>query len=347
MQKRMNSYDLLRILSTFMVMLIHVNAHYFVPLSAKPASLSSEYIAESIFNIVTRFSVPCFVMISGAFNLRGDNREYKKFYTKVGYKIVLPFVILSLLILFLVEIAVSFGIGYDNHLTPVIEFVTGSFMNWWFMFMIIGLYIITPVLVRFKESVSSKAFVIVTLLWLFLSFVSQSTTEYGTAYSIGIIFSYAGYYMLGNVIYEKMKPVKWYGLLVVPAVVLWLAAFLVRYMGFDKYVFSAYASFFSPAVMLSSICIFIIFSNLHVSIGLEKLSGHTYYMYLFHTLIYLIIFFLLDNRIIVCCPVTIILVTLMTFCFSWLCSILYQIFWAFLERKWNLKEKWYKRMEKL
>lgn len=66
---RLNNYDALRIISTVAVILIHVNWQFFWTKAATP-SMSVNYIVESSINIIARFSVPAFVMISGAFNLK-------------------------------------------------------------------------------------------------------------------------------------------------------------------------------------------------------------------------------------------------------------------------------------
>ena len=87
---RYNSYDLLRIFSAISVIIIHVNAHFFGSRAGAPSS-SLYYVAESLLNIVTRFSVPAFIMISGAFILGNPaNRDYIYFYKKSSYKIFLP-----------------------------------------------------------------------------------------------------------------------------------------------------------------------------------------------------------------------------------------------------------------
>ena len=71
---RYNNYDLLRIISTIAVILIHSNFHYFCDRYSTPL-LSVNYTVESFVNIITRFSVPVFVMLSGGFNLSNEKNE--------------------------------------------------------------------------------------------------------------------------------------------------------------------------------------------------------------------------------------------------------------------------------
>ena len=70
---RQSNFDLLRIISTFAVVLIHVNA---TVANSNNISLVGFNIC-SLINIITRFSVPCFVMLSGAFILNNEkNADY-------------------------------------------------------------------------------------------------------------------------------------------------------------------------------------------------------------------------------------------------------------------------------
>lgn len=74
---RDNNLDLLRIISTFSVILIHVNYYFFQSRVFTP-EFTKLYIFESMVNTVTRFSVPYFIMISGAYLL--NNKKVKIFY---------------------------------------------------------------------------------------------------------------------------------------------------------------------------------------------------------------------------------------------------------------------------
>ena len=89
-KSRQSNFDLLRIISTISVVLIHVNA---TVADSNNISLVGFNIC-SLINIITRFSVPCFVMLSGAFILNNEkNADYKHFYAKSFYKIGIPLII--------------------------------------------------------------------------------------------------------------------------------------------------------------------------------------------------------------------------------------------------------------
>ena len=137
---RENNYDLLRIISTFAVILIHVNA-FFIYRAADHSSVL--YWVESAINIVTRFSVACFAMLSGAFLLSSPkNKDYKTFYKKTFSKIFLPFIVISILLFLFSE--GSRIISHASLWPPLEKILIGVYYNLWFMFMLFGLYIFVP-----------------------------------------------------------------------------------------------------------------------------------------------------------------------------------------------------------
>lgn len=104
MEKREGNYDLLRIASTIAVIMIHVSATWFDG-ALKDISENGLLIdqiempmAICIYNSISRFAVPCFLMLSGAFILDNEsNLNYKAFYSKSFSKVGVPTIVFSLL----------------------------------------------------------------------------------------------------------------------------------------------------------------------------------------------------------------------------------------------------------
>ena len=194
---RENNYDLLRIVSTFAVILIHVNVFYISKMTDYTSNL---YWIQSAINIVTRSSVPCFVMLSGAFLLSNPkNKDYKTFYKKTFSKIFLPFIAISILLFLFSE--GSRIISHASLWQPVKNLLVGDYYNLWFMFMLFGLYIFVPIIIRVKESITNKSYCIAAVIWLIFSIINQLTTAYKLSYAFGVVFSYMGYFIIGNVVY--------------------------------------------------------------------------------------------------------------------------------------------------
>lgn len=335
LKERNGSHDLLRILAAFSVVLIHVNATFFVKhFNGERETTAFIYHIEELINLLTRFSVPCFVMLSGAYNLNSKNRNYKDYYIKIWRKTVLPFLVIAVGIFFLVEVAVVCGFLYPDPIEPVLRFIKGELMNWWFMYMIIGLYILTPVIVHYKESVSVVTYQTVAYVWLVFSVISQSTSTYKVAYSFGTICSYIGYYMVGNAIHErKQKAKRPYFFLIAALCICGITYYLRDYFQIRLYTLDAYASFFSPGVVVMSILVFLFFDSITIKLNLVGVAGLTYYVYLFHTIIYILIFAVLGSKCIINELVTIVVVTCLTFVLSFIAAGVFQKVWAvFIKR---------------
>lgn len=266
-KSRQSNFDLLRIISTISVVLIHVNA---TVANSNNISLVGFNIC-SLINIITRFSVPCFVMLS-------------------------------------------------------------------------GLYFLVPIIIRIKNTISKKCYTIGSFVWLLVAMISQLTSTYSVAWSFGIIFSFVGYFLVGNVIYENMSRIKFKGLYFIFAIVSYALLFLYRGItGFSRFSIDAYSNWFSPLIIIASICVFIAFGGIKIKTNLGKLSGYTYVIYLLHTKVYIVLLKLFEKFI----PsvtgnyiVYIAIVTILAFIISCVGAMVYDFLWSLLEKKFKLKEKY-------
>jgi surface polysaccharide O-acyltransferase-like enzyme len=339
--KRENSLDLLRIISTIAVILIHVNYFYFKLRSENNGGLHDiNYVVESLINIVTRFSVPAFVMLSGAFLLGNlKNADFKSFYRKTCYKIFLPVIFV---VLFLCGVEIIIGHGVISIMKSV---VAGSFYNLWFMYMLFGLYILTPFLVILKKNIPNSVWKFMSFILLAWAFISQATSSYKLAYSLGVVFSFLGYFMVGNVLYESQKNIKnppniYIYIYILIIVLMYIVTFVVRYLGFSYYLFNAYRNFFSPTIMIASIFVFKVFLNIKIRYNLSKISSYTFYVYLFHTITYKAIFKIFGDVLSKYEILNILIVSIFTALISFLCALAYDYIWKFVDKKWNVKSKW-------
>ncbi|MCM1179176.1 MAG: acyltransferase family protein [Clostridium sp.] len=331
---RNNGLDLLRIISTVAVIFIHVNAYYFLNGTSQD---STEYVIQELINLITRFCVPCFVMISGAFNISEKNINIHKFYMKVLKKIFLPFLVIVCFFILLMEISAWFREGKIYfYQTPFVNFIKGTILNYWFMYMLFGLYMCTPFIVRMKKSISVKTAKVTVLVWMVVACISQLTTEYRLPYTFGVIASYLGYYMLGDLLYENMKKIKKRIFLLVPIILLYMLT-LIPGLGWKNYMLNPYASFFFPTIIVISLLIFLLFLNIEININLSKLAGYMYYIYLFHTVIYQICFNFLDDKIFINKIFTICMIGIVTFLISLMAAIIF-------EKIWNAILYWVRRI---
>lgn len=335
MKERQNNYDLLRIISMFLVIILHLNAHYM------NVDGTNEITAdiESFINVLTRVSVPCFVMLSGAFVLNKEkNKNFKTFYAHVLCKIVLPFIIVSaVLLLFSFAKAI---ISHGDIFAPLKALVIGDYYNLWYMFMLIGLYIFVPVIILVKERISNRAFNIIAFVWLAFAVLFQSFSTYLISYSFGIVFAYMGYFLVGNVLYNQIKKDRNGWIYIIVSIILLCTATLLRQvLNISIYAASPYVSFFSPLVTISSILFFIGFSKMRISISFGKLPIYTFYIYLFHTAVYEMILMIIKDIIFVNPLINIFVVSFGTFIVSLLLSVVFSKLQKTVYKITNLETK--------
>lgn len=151
--------DILRIASMAAVVLLHTAGQYW----SRVDVFGADWEVLNFYDSLVRWAVPVFVMISGALFLDpGKDQPIKKLYSKNILRICTIIVFWGLIY------AVLYGL--PTELTW--ESVRGFIKTWifghyhmWFLFMIIGLYVVTPVL----RCVTKDA--MVTRYFLFLGFV--------------------------------------------------------------------------------------------------------------------------------------------------------------------------------
>jgi surface polysaccharide O-acyltransferase-like enzyme len=339
------NYDLLRITATIAVIAIHVNWLYFAG-SYEVYSGDISWIIQSLINIITRFSVPCFVMISGAYNLNNEaNAGIKYFYKKTAFRIFLPFAAVLLLEV-IATILMNLVLHRDINSELNGIFTTGIY-NSWYMYMLLGLYLLTPFIVKLKTLLSWNTYRLFAVLMLVWAVISQSTSTQKMAYSMGVVVAFLGYYLIGDVIRSEMskRAVESKKKIILCSLIISLfavgATFWARAMGINYYIENWSINFFSPTIVLYSISVFSVFSviGMKAGAGLYWLSKRTYFIYLFHTMILIVLHYIvklkIGNELL-----AIALLIISTFALSLLSSLCFEKAWNFICMKFSIEEKW-------
>ena len=278
--ERKANFDLLRIISAFSVILIHVNWRYFGKVYDTPSN-SFDWIIGALINIVTRFSVPAFAMISGAFILQnGKNADLCGFYKKAMIKIFAPFGV-ALFCLVPVKMVMN-SIMHKFILSELRGILTGCFFNLWYMYMLAGLYLMTPFLIKLKSLLDWRQYKTAAIIMMIWAVISQAFSSQKLSYSIGVVFAFLAYYLLGDVIRSESKKTGYILIFVISTLCI-ITAFLFRKSGYNYYTSNAFTNFFSPVIVIYSICVFKLFSQFHCCGNYAWLSKITFEIYLFHS----------------------------------------------------------------
>lgn len=193
-------YDMLRIVSVFFMMMLHVAAGFWsrVPIE------SDEWRWFNIYDSLARFCVPVFVMISGVFLLNSDKDiKLEVLYKKYILRIVVAFLIWSTLyasLFLVVNFIEGNGLNLKLFLTRI---VTGNY-HLWYLFMIVGVYLIIPFIKKIAANKHLMEYYLV--LWFVFSIVMQ-TIQNIPMFSIikaithdmhlFFVLGYSGYFIMG------------------------------------------------------------------------------------------------------------------------------------------------------
>ncbi len=188
-KERIFEFDFLRILAVFAVIVIHV-ASELVMYSPK---FSTNAMIGNFFDSISKFAVPFFVMISGYFIL---NEKYELSIEKIKNKII------KLICLFIFWSCFYAGVYNFREFIP--QLIYGHY-HLWYMFMIIGLYLMTPILRLFVNEKNRKYVyycIFLGIIFAFLPslldtlFIPNKATRYFSLYGIAG-GAYLTYFLIG------------------------------------------------------------------------------------------------------------------------------------------------------
>lgn len=206
--KRSESFDLLRVIAAVAVVIIHVGAMQWRAIDIN----SSQWLIITVWNMLCKFSVPVFFMVSGAFLLDESHKtDIKTILTKRLPKIIAAFVFWS-------SIYTAVNIFRTDDLRAnikwiIVEFFTGEY-HMWFLFAIACLYIVTPLLkvIAKNRELCGYYLALFALFQFVLPFVSALpkvgvfVIEATEKAQLQFVMGFSGYYVLG--FYLRRYPVK-------------------------------------------------------------------------------------------------------------------------------------------
>ena len=301
MKEREYNYELLRIISMIAVMMIHVSGTWVYGFTEYTASGGDVQdllnpVASCLYNTLSRFAVPCFVMISGAFMLDSDKTaDYATFYKQAFYKVGIPTLVFSVLYI-LLRIVSSIVLGTNtvgNFITIAKDALMGSpYYHMWYMYMLVGVYCLAPVVMHFKNSIRYESFRKVAFVFLVWAILSRWTTgSMKLNWDLGQAFEYLGYFMVGYVLRKDLKKSQVKAVIaILLGIGIEVGTALLQYKlqivnGVMEYQLNyKLVTPYSPTIALASVFIFAGFTMLHVNgkAWISKLSDMSFFMYLFH-----------------------------------------------------------------
>lgn len=298
MKRRIEYFDYLRILAMLAVIILHVTAgnYYIVGID------TYEWQVLNFYNSCVRWAVPVFVMISGALFLSGKDVSIEKLYKKNIFRMIIAFIFWSCIY------AINKKIANGGDVKSLLEDILMGHYHMWFLFMIVGLYMIVPFLRKIIESeVLTKYFLILSFVFtilipyicVFISLYSNRmlniiNTNVGNMY-FHLPIGFAGYFILGFCLNKKEINKRTRGIIYVIGLIGFLATMALTYW-ISNVNGTATVDFlrnFTVNVMLEAMLVFVFAKqnlnnlklNINVKIVISKLAKYSFGAYLVHVLI--------------------------------------------------------------
>lgn len=192
--------DILRIVSVFGVLVIHSISIFWDHIPVKTGSWAAFACIDSIF----RFVVPVFVMISGMFMLSPEkDRGIKNLYSKNILHILTSFIFWSFLYALFKNIPTNPEISFSIK-DFILSFIKGEY-HLWFLFMIAGLYIVTPILRKIvNDKKLTEYFLVIWFVFCLFANFAKLIPHFGNTifevlekFKMSVAIQYSGFYILG------------------------------------------------------------------------------------------------------------------------------------------------------
>ncbi len=288
---RIIGYDVIRIISAFMVVAIHSNACY---LYDRIGSFSWFVIMELTALCVV--AVPLFFMVSGATNLCREPIEIKSLYTKKIPKQFIPFLIWSAIYI-VARIALNkIPLSFSSFASIIWE---PAYYQFWFMYTLLGLYICIPVFQLILEKADKRLLQYIIALWVLLSVILPTALRYIPGFKIsshfefGFLEGYWGYFFLGGYLrkYPIVNGKKIGAILAAAGVAVTGICSVIEYFFTDplRYYGHVYSAYLLPGAAMAAVGLFLVMSECSVKEkyqkNVESLSGLTLGVYYVHCLV--------------------------------------------------------------
>jgi surface polysaccharide O-acyltransferase-like enzyme len=264
--------DLLRVVCTFAVVMPHTSGYAW---STLPYS-NPLWTYANFYNGFFRFSVPIFIMISGVFMLSDKTTlDLKKLYSKKILRLVKLFFVYSCLYAIVTNIILAdtfdlFSFGK--------QIILGRY-HLWYLYAIIGLYIITPFIKEITKNNSlTKYFIVLAFIFEILIGSMSSifkTVNFSMIFAKSYLFFVKGftvYYVLGYFVYNN--PIKKKNMIYAAGIIATVAtiAGTKLYSSYTMVNSDVFFSFLSLNVFFQSLAIFVFFKEVISQITFSSLS---------------------------------------------------------------------------
>lgn len=241
---------------------------------------SSSYLGSIIYNVIARISVPIFFMISGALLLRKPF-DKKKYFNRIKKFII---IIIFWDIIYLLWEYFYLGVTYKKIYMLLLEPYR---KHLWFLYTIIILYAIQPLLNKILSKMNKRQ---VAIMYLTIFIICNICMIVPSIASYFTLLCYIGYFMLGDTLYRhtkdlKFKHMNWLLIAIfITTIVLDIIFSYYISIEYDAFI-NIFFSYRESFIILASTCFFIYVMNNYKNEEnkiVSKLSEYSFGIYLIH-----------------------------------------------------------------
>ena len=202
MMNRDIGIDVLRVISAFMVVGIHT-----IPLYAGTGT-TSDYI-NMLLQAIVRSGLPIFFIISGAFLLTHEVKSISKWYITRFSSILIPFVAYAYIhYTYAGDLTIFSTATLKGFSTALLSSQTSISVHYWFIYVMIGLYLLTPALSSMMHGMSAlgakRAFILIMVIHAVSSNyqIVQYATNIPNIFMIPEVYIWMLYFICGGLLFK-------------------------------------------------------------------------------------------------------------------------------------------------
>lgn len=288
--------DNLRVFATFSVIIVHVSSSVLSHYGTIP---NSDWWAGNIYDGMSRFCVPIFLMLTGAL-LLPKTYEINDFLKRRFSRIVLPFLFWSIIyILYELILKVQNGENislYDLAKFIFLQFRDGAAVHLWYIYLIIGIYLFIPIISKWIINSSKKEILYFIIVWMIAIFfelpkLSKLKPDVDLSYFSGYIgYPVLGYYLI-KFVNKNVRKLSLLLIVIGTSITIYGTYFVTYNTGIFDEVFYDYLS---PNVICTSVGVFLFFRDMEFknpkfNMMTKFISKYSYGIYLSHILVLLLL----------------------------------------------------------
>jgi surface polysaccharide O-acyltransferase-like enzyme len=250
------SIDSMRILAAFAVVVIHVSSYY---INDVIVVNYQSWVFGTVFNSFSRWSVPMFILISGALLInKKSHQNVILFYKNRIKKILIPLVFWSV-----------FFITFSMYITNFFSikdivarlFIGETYYHLWYLFLIVGIYAVTPVISLVYANFTQKERIVSIISIFIASAINSVWVRYFGQNQQFFFFKFLpflGYFMVGKELFTSKLPFNKYIYLMwwfLSSILIATMTGLLKYINFN--ITTLFYDYLNPLVVIQSISLYI------------------------------------------------------------------------------------------